>query len=85
MAHVHKIAISMSRDVLALLDKAVARSDLSRSRFIQLAVQHYLRQQEEERIRSAINTVFADEEALNEQAQDSRRFLEASSMAEEPW
>ena len=85
MRRVHKIAISMSGDTLRLLDEAVAGSELSRSGFIQRAVERYLKQQEHERIQASIDSVFAEENAVSEQRQDSERFLAASSLPEEQW
>lgn len=85
MAHVHKIAISMSRDVLAALDEAVARSELSRSRFIQNAVQAYLKQQQEKQIQAQMNEAFADPEVREEQRVESERFLQGQRLPEDSW
>ena len=85
MSHVHKIAISISRDVLQALDKAVARSELSRSRFIQRAVEQYLRQQEEQHVRARMDAAFGEDETVEEQRLDSERFLHASPLPEDTW
>lgn len=75
MAHVHKIAISMSPEVLRRLDEAVARTDQSRSRFVQRAVAAYLAAEEATAIQTRLNQAFSDKEAAAEQLSDSGAFL----------
>jgi metal-responsive CopG/Arc/MetJ family transcriptional regulator len=85
MAHVHKIAISMSKDVLAALDEAVAEAKISRSRFIQNAVRAYLKQQQEDRMQAQINAAFTDPAVREEQRVDSERFLQGQPTPEDAW
>lgn len=84
MAHVQKIAISMSPDVLRRLDEAVARTGLSRSRFVQHAVAAYLAAEEAATIQARLNEAFADAEAADEQRSESEAFL-GSAVQEEAW
>ncbi len=83
MGHVHKIAISMSPEVLRRLDEAVARTDHSRSRFVQHAVAAYLDAAEATAIQARLNAAF-DGEAADEQRRESEAFLGSVSQ-EEAW
>ena len=83
MSHVHKIAISISPEVLRRLDEAVARTDQSRSRFVQRAVAAYLDAKEATAIQARLNAAY-DEEGADEQRRESEAFL-GSVPGEEAW
>jgi len=77
-----KTAISIDKSLFAQADALARRMKISRSRLFVIALEDYIRQQENRRLLEEVNAVYADEpsgeekELLRRMRKSSRRLLE---------
>ena len=66
--HTQKVAVTIPRDLVVLIDSISKKKGLSRSRFISEVLKEKVTQERDRHIRDAYDRVFSDESIRKEQA-----------------
>jgi metal-responsive CopG/Arc/MetJ family transcriptional regulator len=81
---VHKLAISVPKDVIAEVDRAAKRLGVTRSRFISDVLRKVARARTDAEITRRLDAVFGDPEVAAEQRRTNREFIGARG-SDEKW
>jgi metal-responsive CopG/Arc/MetJ family transcriptional regulator len=82
---VKKFAISISEEVMDLVDRAAAERGVTRSRFITNVLHKVARARRDAEITRQINQLFLDPELEQEQRETATAFLAAGSKGGTKW
>lgn len=80
-----KIAITMPKDLVAMINEVSSQKGLSRSKFISLVLKEKIHSEKEQQIRDTYDQIFSDQAILNEQADFTRWFEKADSEKGQEW
>jgi len=82
---VHKIAISVPRDVMVEVDRAARERGVARSRFISDVLRLVAQARNDAEVTRRLDAVFADARVQSEQRDDAERYLTAGSRSGADW
>lgn len=80
-----KIAITMPKDIVAMIDKISKQQGMSRSKFISVVLRERMMSEKEKQVRDAYDRVFSDDAIRKEQLNWSRWFETAGSEEGQEW
>ena len=82
---VHKIAISIPREVMVEVDRAARERGVARSRFISDVLRLVARARTDAEVTRRLDAVFADPRVAAEQVGDAERYLAGGSTDGDAW
>lgn len=80
-----KIAITMPKDLVAIINEISSQKGLSRSKFISLVLKEKINSEKEQQIRDAYDHIFSDQAILKEQADFTQWFERAGTEEGQEW
>ncbi len=80
-----KIAITIPKDLVAMINEISTQKGLSRSKFISLVLKEKIKSENEQQVRDAYDRVFSDQAILKEQADFTRWFDRAGTEEGQEW
>lgn len=83
--HTKKVAVTIPKDLITMIDHISKKRGLSRSRFISIVLREQLTLERNRDIREAYDQVFSDESIKNEQLSCARWFEGLGSEEGQEW
>ncbi len=80
-----KVAITIPKDLLAIVDALSKQQGLSRSKFISFTLKEKLSERKENEIKEAYNKVFSDNSICKEQLETAKWFQQAEYNEGQEW
>jgi metal-responsive CopG/Arc/MetJ family transcriptional regulator len=80
-----KIAITIPKNIVAMVDKISKQKGLSRSKFISVVLKEKIMSEKEKQVRDAYDRVFSDESVRDEQLNWTRWFEQEDPEEGQEW
>ena len=80
-----KVAITIPKDLLEMVDAISAERGMSRSKFISSLLRERIREERDSHLKEAYDRVFSDEEIRKEQLETARWFEAGQSDEGQAW
>ncbi len=83
--HTQKIAITIPRDIVAVIDKISRLKGVSRSGFISAVLKEKIMAEKEKQVKNEYDRIFSDESIREEQLEWTRWFEQTDSPEGQEW
>ena len=80
-----KVAITIPKDLIAIIDTISRERGISRSKFISSVIREKITKERDRNLKEAYNRVFSDEAVRKEQLDTANWFLKAGSNEGQEW
>jgi len=80
-----KLAITIPKDLVAMIDEMSTQKGISRSKFISLVLKERIKAEKEQQVREAYDRIFSDQAILKEQAEFTQWFAGAGTEEGQEW
>ena len=85
MTHTQKVAITIPKELVAMIDEISKKRGLSRSRFISMVLREKVISERNRHIKDAYDRIFSDESAREEQLDYVRWFVGLGTEEGQEW
>jgi metal-responsive CopG/Arc/MetJ family transcriptional regulator len=83
--HTQKVAVTIPKDIIIIIDKMSKQEGMSRSKFISRILREKVREKEEKKLTNAFNIVFDDESIRKEQLETAEWFEGSGNNEGQAW
>ena len=83
--HTQKVAVTIPKDIIVIIDKMSKQEGMSRSKFISRILREKVREKEEKKLTNAFNIVFSDESIRKEQLETTEWFEGSGNNEGQAW
>lgn len=80
-----KVAITMPKDLIAVVDTISKERGISRSKFISLTIEEKIATERDRTLKEAYDRVFSDDSIINEQLDTTNWFQRVGSKEGQEW